>query len=241
MKQFVNLMLLVAAVMLIAGCVEKNPPYGREATIRMTGSVGQVWAVAPALNLSGEQAVDPLLQADLVYQQLQQVRGLTVIPVNRVVEVYAGLGIDKVHSEQQAAVVCDVLGADGLIVPTVTIYDPFNPPKLGAALQLFRPAGSIVRQTGISPRELARQAAPAEGKPQPVEVNFVQVVGMYDAANGSVRDALHTYAHGRHEPKGPLGVKEYFVSMDRYCGFVYHELIRDLLRKQASGPEASSR
>lgn len=234
MERVNNLLLVIVAAALIGGCIPKDPPYGREATIRLPGQVGQVWAVAPALNLSGEQAVDPLLHADLVYQQLQQVRGLTVIPVNRVVEVYAGLGIDKVQSEQQAAVVCDVLGADGLLVPTVTIYDPFNPPKLGAALQLFRPAGSIIRQTGISPRELARQAAPAEGQPQPVAVNFVQAVGMYDAANGSVRDALQAYAAGRHEPKGPLGVKEYFVNMDRYCGFVYHELIRDLLKKQAN-------
>lgn len=232
MKQFANLILLLIAVLVI-GCIEKEPPYGREAMVRLPGSRGQVWAVAPALNLSGEQTVDPLLQADLVYQQLQQVRGLTVIPVNRVVEVYAGLGIDKVQSEQQAAVVCDVLGADALLIPTVTIYDPFNPPKLGAALQLFRPAGSRVRQTDISPRELARQAAPAENNPQPIEVSFVQAVGMYDAANGSVRDALQTYAQGRYEPKGPLGVKEYFVSMERYCGFVYHELIRELLKKQA--------
>lgn len=234
MKRIANLIFLIVAAALIGGCVDKEPPYGREGIVRLPGSTGQVWAVAPALNLSGEQAVDPLLQADLVYQQLQPVQGLTVIPVNRVVEVYTGLGIEKVQSEQQAAVVCDVLGADALLVPTVTIYDPFNPPKLGAALQLFRPAGSSVRQTGIDPRELARRAAPAEGRPQPVEVNFIQVVGMYDAANGSVRDALQTYALGRYEPRGPLGMKEYFVSMDRYCGFVYHELIRDLLKKQAA-------
>ena len=37
---------------------------------------------------------------------------------------------------------------------------------------------------------------------------------------------------GRNDPLGPLGPKEYFVSMDRYCGFVYHELLADLLRAQ---------
>jgi hypothetical protein len=30
---------------------------------------------------------------------------------------------------------------------------------------------------------------------------------------------------------GPLGAKEYFVSMDRYCGFAYHTLIADLISK----------
>jgi len=52
---------------------------------------------------------------------------------------------------------------------------------------------------------------------------------MYDAANGSVRQQLLDYAQGRQDPAGPLGSKEYFVSMDRYCGFVYHELISDLV------------
>ena len=46
---------------------------------------------------------------------------------------------------------------------------------------------------------------------------------------GSVRSALFRYAQGRHDPIGPMGAKEYLVSMDRYCGFVYHVLIADML------------
>jgi hypothetical protein len=55
---------------------------------------------------------------------------------------------------------------------------------------------------------------------------------MFDAANGTVRDSLLAYAMGRHDPIGPLGAKEYLVSMERYCGFVYHQLIGELIRKQ---------
>ena len=53
-------------------------------------------------------------------------------------------------------------------------------------------------------------------------------MGVYDAANGSVREALLRYAAGRHDPSGPMAEREYFLSMDRYGGFVYHELIADL-------------
>jgi len=53
---------------------------------------------------------------------------------------------------------------------------------------------------------------------------------MFDAANGSVREALLAYAKGRNDPAGPMGAKEYLVSMDRYCGFVYQSLTGDLLR-----------
>ena len=62
---------------------------------------------------------------------------------------------------------------------------------------------------------------------------------MYDAANGSVRDAVLDYAKGRNDPVGPLGSKEYFVNMDSYCGFVYHALIADLVR-EAANREAES-
>ena len=58
-----------------------------------------------------------------------------------------------------------------------------------------------------------------------------------NAANGSVRQRLHDYAAGRHDPVGPLGEREYLVSMDRYQGFVYHELIGQLLASpKIAGP-----
>ena len=51
----------------------------------------------------------------------------------------------------------------------------------------------------------------------------------FDAANGTVRDRLAAYAAGRNDPVGPLGHKEYYVKMDRYCGFAYSELIEQLI------------
>jgi hypothetical protein len=212
------------------GCAQPDPQYGTERPpTSWPGHRRQVWAVAPAIELSGQRDVDPLLQADLVYQQLQEAQGITVVPVNRVVEVYASLRIDRVQSEDQAALVCDLLGCDALLVPTVTAFDPYNPPKLGASLQLFAQPGSFARPASIDVRELARRASPDPNESMPSGGRVFQVVGMYDAANGSVRQALLDYAAGRNDPMGPLGSKEYFVSMDRYCGFVYHKLIAELI------------
>src|SRR5258706_4662559 len=120
-----------------AGCTKPDPVYGHEQTKSLTTRRRQIWAVAPVINLSGEKGVDPFLQADLVFQQLQQVRGVTVIPVNRVAEVYAALRIERVASAEQAALVCDLLQCDGLIVPAVTIFDAYNPPKFRCSLQPF--------------------------------------------------------------------------------------------------------
>ena len=229
-----------------AGCSHSPPPYCLERPLAMPGMRRQTWAVAPVLNLSGEKSVDPILQADLLFQQLQQVQGLTVIPVNRTAEAMAALKWEKVQSEQEASTLCGLLGCDGLIVATVTAYDPYNPPKLGAALQLFRRQESAARPAAVmSPREMARQAS----LPRPTTMasggNLVQVVGMYDAQNGSVRAAVLRYAQGRNDPQGPYAANEYLVSMDRYTGFVYHVLIADLLNSprlwRAATPSESVR
>jgi hypothetical protein len=230
-------LLVVAAIP--AGC-SKAPQYGREHTLLLPGKKGQVWAVAPAVNLSGQTAVDPILQADLVYQKMQEVRGLTLIPVNRVIEVYAGLQIEQVQSLEQALIVCDLLGCDGLVVPAVTAYDPYDPPKFGGSLQLFRKPEQATRAPNIDPRILARSAAPGEIESVPREVaGMVQAVGMYDAANGSVRESLSGYTEGRHDPLGPMGHREYLQSMDRFVGFAYHSLVQELFRQMKSNSAAA--
>src|ERR1043165_1964861 len=99
----------------------------------LPGYTRQSWAVAPVINLSGQSGVDPILQADILFNQLQQVAGVNGLPVNRVVQVYSTLHIDQVQSEEQAALVCDLLGCDALLVGTISLYDPYDPPKLGAS------------------------------------------------------------------------------------------------------------
>lgn len=223
-----------AAVIWIAGCASHPKPYGQEGQLYLPGSKRLVWAVAPTINLSGVGQVDPLLHSDLVFQELQQVHGLTMIPVNRVVEVYASLKIERVESERQAYAVCDLLGCDGLIVPTITAYDPYDPPKLGASLQLFAKPGTTAQVPRLDPRELERSPTPGNLAPMAPIKQLVQVVGLFDASDGSVLEEAKKYAKGRCDPNGPLGEKEILVSMDRYCGFVYHELIGQLLDEMSS-------
>lgn len=220
---------LALGIAFVAGCQPKKE-YGTEAQVYLPGKNRQVWAVAPAVNLSGQE-VDPLLQADDLYEQLQQVHGLTVVPVNRVMQIFAALQISKVQSADQANLVCRELGCDALIVPTVTIYDPYDPPRFGAAVQVFR-KGQTELPPNIDAHMLSRAATPPPTAPlpPPSQAGFKQSVGVFDATNGSVRQRLSDYADGRNDPVGPLGQREYLLNMDRYCGFVYHELIVDLLR-----------
>src|SRR3954452_18381890 len=93
----------IAAGPFAVGCREKPTQYGRESALLLPTKRRQVWAGAPAINLSGQGGVDPLLQAALAFEQLQQIGGLTLIPVNRVAQVYVAMGIENVRSPEQAA------------------------------------------------------------------------------------------------------------------------------------------
>ena len=222
-------LIVIGLVAIGGGCVQHDPKYGVETPTMSPLTRKQTWAVAPMVNLSGQKSADSILQADLVFQQLQQVDGLIVVPVNRVIEVMLSLHIDKINSEQHAQLICELLGCDGLIVPTITIYDPYNPPKLGAALQLFvRSPASLTKQANFNLREFARQPS-AKSAAATSGGSMLQVVGMFDSQNGSVRTALERYAKGRNDPMGPMGAREYLIVMDRYCGFVWHLLIVDMI------------
>lgn len=199
-------------ISLLAGC-EQDKPYGEEVDLSVPGHQTKVWAIAPAVNLSGHSEVDPILQADLLYQQLQEVHGMTVIPVDRVVQVLGAMNIERIESYSQAAMVCDLLHADAVVIPSVTAYDPYLPPKMGASLALFdRRAKS--------------------------DSDLKQAVGMFDSTDGAVRKNLQIFANGRSDPNGPMAEREYFLSMDAYSQFVYHELIADLLGVPREGGPA---
>lgn len=232
-----RLALIVAfATVCVVGCRADEPQYGVERRLRLPGEAEQIWAVAPAVNMSGQGEVDPLLQADIVFKQLQSIRGVRAIPVNRTVEAYASLRIDRIETPEQAQLVCELLGCDGLIVPTITLFDPYSPPKLGAALQLFARDGSLIRQTGRlgmdDVQAIARAARDQMTLPPPEAIGgeFLQEAGVFDASHGSTRDALSAYANGRSDPKGAAsGMRAYLLSMDLYAGFVYHELLHNLM------------
>ena len=54
--------LIVAACLMASGCVPEKQ-YGRERTLMLPGPDEKVWAIAPVVNLCGQQGVDPVLQA----------------------------------------------------------------------------------------------------------------------------------------------------------------------------------
>lgn len=222
---------LILLVTLVAGCTSSKAkkPYGFEGVLFVPPGFPRTVAVAPVVDLSGQQ-LDPLVEADIVFEQLGQVRGVTAVPVNRVAEVFAAMRISQIQTVQQAFEVCDALGVDAILVPTVTLYDPYDPPSMGASLALFSRVGFSGRGGGPDVRQLSRSPGPGPMESLPRNADFIQAAGVFDASAGSTRAKLEAYAAGRSDPTGPLGRREYLVSMDRYSAFVWHELLEELMR-----------
>jgi len=225
--------LLLVVLITFASSACSGPRLTRPATLSAPYESEQLWAIAPPLNESGVSVVDTARIADAFQRETQQVEGIDTLPVNRVINAMRLLGIKAVTSHADALTLLNALDADGLIVGTVTAYDPYRPMTLGVNVQLYR--RDRPGYGGVDARQITRatsgHAAPGEmGPPRPV----AQAAGVFDAKNHGTLRWLEAYAAGRNEPDGAYGKEIYLVSMDLYTEFVCHRLLVDLLENERS-------
>ena len=97
----------------------------------------KTWAVAPFRNETGTTQADGTAMADKLTQQLQQVQGIRVLPVNRVLEAMAATDITAIDSTAKVHRLMETLGVDGLLVGTLSAWDPYDPPKIALTTQLY--------------------------------------------------------------------------------------------------------
>lgn len=221
-------LMLVALVLAAGGCGglggDRAPaPYGAR----------QVWAVAPLRNESGSLEADGVRLADHLARQLENTEGIDVLPVNRVLAAMQALQISRVTDPCEAVKLRRTLGADGLIVGTITSYDPYDPPKLGLAVELYLAASAPtgvrvldVRRLSSAPTDRLSRPSVARRKTRPAST----VSGFYDAAEPALRKRLWRYAwHRGVEQDHPANAQLYRISMDLYSEFVTRAVTTRLL------------
>lgn len=205
-------------------------PTGLASPVKQT----RLWAVIPFANESGVSTVDTYRIADAFTQQLQQVQGIDTIAVNRVVHAMRLAEIQTVGTPTQAIQLMQMLDVDGIVVGTVTAFDPYPPPTLGMAVQVFTrdPGGG----QSIDPHALTR--APSGDTVAMGAVGGVhataQAAGVYDARNHATLARLRQYAAGRTEPDSSFGTDVYLMNIELYTQFVSYWLIHDLLNVERS-------
>ncbi|MAE63558.1 MAG: hypothetical protein CMJ18_04745 [Phycisphaeraceae bacterium] len=199
-----------------------------------------VYAIAPPLNESGSLHVDPPLLADHLARAFENVRNIDVLPVNRTLAAMEQRGLTRIMAPSQALDLLRALDADALVIGVVATYDPYDPPKMAMALDLYYRDG-FNPHTGVDPRVLTRAASGPQTTPAPGATGqpVTAVSGSFDAADPRVRWALKNYAWDRgddvEEPiwrrlvPNPSAMRRhqaqiYRISMDLFSQFVTHEM-----------------
>lgn len=230
-----SLLLLLSPV----GCAGSGDQLGTPASLvapyeTIQGDV--LWAVAPPRNESGVGVLDPLTVADTLAATLQEVRGISVVPVNRTIGAMRTLGMDQVSSAADARRLALELGVDGVVVSSITAWQPYRPPRLGLSLALYDRPGSArltERATDVDPRQLTiatteRRLPSAGHADQALSVAAEHL----DAANHEVLMAVRMYAEGRHDPESALGWRGYLASMQLFTKFACYRLAGRLLDEE---------
>lgn len=218
------------------GCAHKDVPTVR---IQNPWLGGMRVAVAPALNYSGKRDFDPVAVADLMASELADVDGFDVLPVSRVLAVMARQGASSVESPAHALEIRDVLGADAILVFAVTEYDPYDPPIVGLAAQLY---GSYAGEQagGLDPVRVSRSPSPMSGGvvASPFEP-LAQVSEVYNAAHEPTVRQVKAYAQVRSADGSPFGWRKYTASQEHYLRFCFHTAIKELVQSGVRRDDAA--
>lgn len=225
---------------LAAGCESgpKDPPLVKPATTvspYLTTQGVRVWAVAPLINESGTTLADALGVSDKLVAALQEVRGISCLPLNRTLEYLSAAEMQGVSTPADAAQLAEALGVDGVIVGTITAYNPYDPPTLGLSLVLYQRSGT--RASTLDVRRLAESpTAPATSSYRTAPSASVSL--HLDGRNHEVLAAVQEYALGRTDERFPLGWRRYLASMDLFTQFATHHAVDRLLagERERMGP-----
>lgn len=220
---------------------KKAPPPPIEYAVQSPYTQTHTLAIAPAINLSGSRDFDPLVVSDTLYAEMQQVQNLNVLPLNKTLLAMRRLGVRSIDDVKTAQALAEALGADGLVVPAVTAYDPYNPPTMGMILQLYTPAPSSA--AAATPVKLPNVRSnpdtvifagdlPNSGQasdPRPAQQPASQVAAVFNSTNQSVLRELHAFAAGRTQYDSALADQKYLMDADSYMRFVCHAMMRRLM------------
>ena len=223
------------AMALVPGCAQGPDTLTPPAVTRSPydSSRGNVlFAVAPLVNESGTTVFQPDSVSDALVRSVSAVEGINCLPLNRTLAAMRGMGMRELTSPNEVSALAEALGVDGLIVGTVTAYDPYDPPTLGLSLALH--AGPIGHSGSLNIDELRGTITDpdAPDKLRYVESPIATMSEVYSARNHAVQMEMKRYAEGRTEPSAPRGWRMYQASMPLYTEFVTHAAVSALLDQE---------
>lgn len=228
------LLLVVVAVAVVSGCAPRRRVPATTATIPNRLQRPITIAVAPAINQSGSTDFDPNRFADRMASELSYASGTTVIPVSRVLAEMMASGSDRIQTAAQAMEISRAVGADAILVFSVTDYEPYDPPRVGISAQLFG-SGIGPNVGGLDPVALSR-AGRLPGSSSATRRGRRRVLAetqhVFDASHEAVVADIKRYAALRGANESPFGWRRYVVSQQGFVQYCCYATIQELLGGQ---------
>lgn len=229
--------LLLACALILGACASQKYVTPTTHLPAHPAPEGAIWAVAPLRNESGVSIVDELAVTDILVAEMSDAPGIVVLPVNRTIAAMRSLNLPSIDTPAQARQLARTLGADALVVGSITAWDPYDPPVLGISLALFQGAGPAPTPRGFGADEdpMALRGMATDGSYNPAryeEQPLAVYAAVLDASNGTTRELIRAYAEGRHDPRSALGWKRFTASMSLYAKFACFEASRRLVASE---------
>lgn len=185
-------------------------------------------AVAPPLNESGFSKVDVLRVSDALVNQVQEVPGLMALPTNRVLRTMESLGLHEVSTPTDARTLARALGADIILVTSITSWEPYEPFEIGFNAAVFAVTDRAYASAPnvLDPRLIRSASSDASmtytgANSGPDAIASIHLNG----ADADVRALVARYAQGRHDPQSALGSVRYLKAMRYYTQFAAYHLV----------------
>lgn len=226
-----TLIALVLGTSLLGGCT----PRPTAPSLTSPYPSRQVWAIAPILNESGSTQANGLVIADHLARQLENASQIDVLPVNRVLAVMQSQRMTALRTPGDVQRLMQLLGADYLVAGTITAWDPYDPPKLGLAIELFA-SEQVEKRRQLNLRRLSSASTDENTQPPPPANAGMPVSltsGYFDAASPQVRAQLKLYGERRSQDEldgSPWRL--YRINMNLYCEFVSYVMSWRLLEAE---------
>ena len=229
-------LLVCVGAMLSPSCAEGERLTPPEVTVAPYSAVGvePLVAVVPLRNESGTSLVDAEAVSDSVVAALQEVRGIRALPLNRTMLAMRALHLTSVDDPAQLRELAREMGVQGVVVGTITSWDPYDPPTLGISLALYDHGLSDDARSGVmlDARRLAAQPTDYTYFARDIypDTRPASAVSEHlDASNHQVLMDVRGYAEGRHDSGTALGWKRYTASMDLYTKFAASHAVARLM------------
>lgn len=211
----------------LLGCTQLSErPDTRQAHARP-----QIVVVAPVVNLSDADDLDPLTVTDWVASEALQFPGLAVVPVNMTVAALAARGSGHVESAEVARDLARELQADATLVIALTEYDPYDPPRVGMIAQWY---GLEQGPHGwVDPVQASRaESAQGAGIWADSGPATLQVQRTFDASSDWVREELEDYGNLRSGSETPFGWRKAMKSQEHFVRYCAWSVIRTMVSMQ---------